>query len=116
MRWRRAAAGIALLTLAVLLFGATAGAAPKTTVTVGDNFFSPARKTVTVGTKVRFNWIGGGNRHNVKKKRGPGAGFKSKTTSSAGVNFAKRFDKAGVYRLICTIHPEEMRLKLTVVR
>ena len=34
--------------------------------------------------------------------------------AARGVNLAKRFNKAGTYRIICTIHPEEMRLKLTV--
>jgi len=89
----------------------SAGAA--TTVTVGDNFFAPSTKTVAPGTNVRFNWVGS-RRHNVKKKSGPGRGFKSVTTRSRGVNFSKRFNVAGTYRMICTIHPEEMKLKLTV--
>jgi plastocyanin len=105
-------------TAATIAIGALALLTPvpvqaATTVTVGDNFFAPSSKTVAAGTKVRFNWIGN-RRHNVKKKRGPGGGFKSETTRSRGVNFAKRFNQAGVYRLICTIHPEEMKLKLTV--
>jgi plastocyanin len=91
----------------------TGTASAATTITLGDNFFAPSSKTVAAGTKVRFNWTGN-HRHNVKKKRGPGGGFKSVTTRSNGVNFAKTFNKAGVYRLICTIHPEEMKLKLTV--
>jgi len=91
----------------------TAAAAPTTTVKLGDNFFAPAKKTVRRGTKVRFKWIGR-NPHNVTKRRGPGPRFASRTTSARGVNFAKRFKKRGIYRLICTIHPGEMRLKLTV--
>lgn len=110
MRKRVAAATIAIGVLTLLAPGPAQAA---TTVTIGDNFFAPSSKTVAAGTKVRFNWVGN-RRHNVKKKRGPGAGFKSVTTRSRGVNFAKRFDEAGVYRLICTIHPEEMKLKLTV--
>jgi plastocyanin len=96
--------------LAVPALGGTAGAA---TITIGDNFFSPSKKTVNAGAKVRFNWTGR-RPHNVTKKRGPGGGFASTTTRSRGVNFAKRFNKRGIYRLICTIHPSEMRLKLTV--
>jgi plastocyanin len=112
MRIRSSAALIAAVALiAVLGTAGTAGAA--TTVTVGDNFFAPSSKTIAAGTKVRFNWTGD-NRHNVKKKKGPGAPFKSRTTSAGGVNFAKTFNLRGTYRLICTIHPEEMRLKLTV--
>lgn len=109
---------VALLIAAIALvalpaFGGTAMAAPKTTVLLGDNFFKPAGKTVRRGTKVRFKWIG--NRtHNVTKRRGPGARFKSRTTSSRGVNFAKKFEKRGTYKLICTIHPRTMRLTLKV--
>jgi len=105
---------IAVAALAALSpLGGTAAAAQKTTITLGDNFFAPAKKTVRRGTKVRFKWIGG-NPHNVTKRRGPGPQFASRTTSARGVNFAKRFKKRGTYRLICTIHPGEMRLKLTV--
>jgi plastocyanin len=112
MRIGTTAALIAIVTLiAVLTTAGTASAA--TTVTLGDNFFAPSSKTIAAGTKVRFNWTGN-RRHNVKKKSGPGGAFKSVTTKSNGVNFAKTFNKTGVYRLICTIHPEEMKLKLTV--
>jgi plastocyanin len=110
MRKRAIVALIALGAAMLTVPGVTHAA---TTVSLGDNFFAPSSKTIAAGTKVRFNWIGS-NRHSVKKKRGPGGAFKSKTTSSRGVNFAKTFNKAGVYRLICTVHPEEMRLKLTV--
>jgi plastocyanin len=100
----------ALAGLATL--GGTAGAAPKTTVVLGDNFFSPSEKTVRRGTKVRFKWTG--NRpHNVTKASGPGGGFASRTTRSRGVNFAKKFKKAGTYRIVCTIHAGMgMRLKV----
>ena len=102
---------VALVLIVSLAFASEAMAA--TTVRLGDNFFAPSSKTVKRGAKVRFKWIG--NRpHNVKKKRGPGGGFKSRTTSRRGVNYAKRFTRRGTYRLICTIHPETMRLKLTV--
>lgn len=103
----------ALALVALLALGGTASAAPKTTVKLGDNFFEPAKKTIRRGTKVRFRWIGS-NPHNVTKKSGPGGRFASRTTSSDGVNFAKRFAKAGTYRLICTIHPSTMRLTLKV--
>jgi plastocyanin len=106
-----AISAVALTALALL--GGAAGAAGEATVTVGNNFFKPAEKTVAKGTKVRFKWAGG-RRHNVTKASGPGRFFESKTTRAAGVNFAKRFEKSGVYRLYCTVHPSQMRLKLTV--
>jgi plastocyanin len=105
---------IALIaTVALLAVPALGGTASAATITLGDNFFSPSSKTVAAGTKVRFNWTGK-RRHNVTKTRGPGGGFKSDTTKSRGVNFAKTFSRAGVYRMICTVHPDEMKLSLTV--
>jgi plastocyanin len=97
----------------VPVLGGVANGAPKATVKLGDNFFSPAEKSVTAGTKVRFKWTGN-HPHNVTKSSGPGGGFASRTTRTDGVNFAKLFTKPGTYRLICTIHPSTMRLKLTV--
>jgi plastocyanin len=100
---------VALLALSAL----SGSAAAATTIAVGDNFFSPASKTIKRGTRVRFNWTGR-RPHNVTKTRGPGGGFASITTRSRGVNFAKKFRRSGVYRMICTIHPSEMRLMLRV--
>jgi plastocyanin len=97
----------------VPVLGGVANGAPKATVKLGDNFFNPTEKSVTAGTKVRFRWTGN-RRHNVTKSSGPGGGFASRTTRTDGVNFAKLFTKTGTYRLICTIHPTQMRLKLTV--
>lgn len=103
-------AAVASIVLTALGTG-SAGAA--TTVTVGNNFFSPTEKTVQRGTKVNFRWTGGETHHIVKSK-GPGGEIKSPATSKRGVNLAKRFEKAGTYRFLCTFHPTEMRLKLTV--
>lgn len=116
MRKRSIALATILTALLAASLAPTGSAAAATTITVGDDFFAPSSKTVAAGTKVRFKWIGGGDRHNVKKTQGPGGAFKSQTTSAAGVNFARTFSQVGTYRMICTIHPEEMRLKLTVSR
>jgi plastocyanin len=114
MRIRTSVALIAIVALAAVPgLGGVASAAPTTTVKLGDNFFKPARKTIRRGTKVRFKWVGR-NPHNVTKRKGPGGRFKSRTTSRRGVNFVKRFTKRGTYKLICTIHPEEMRLTIKV--
>jgi plastocyanin len=101
-------AAVALLALPVL--GGTASAA---TVSLGDNFFAPSSKTVSAGSKVRFNWTGR-RRHNVTKGSGPGVFFASKTTKRRGVQFAKTFSKRGTYHLYCSIHPTQMRLTLRV--
>lgn len=111
--------GLVVLALFALAFGASyagvagAGGGGKAKVKLGDNFFKPKKKKVDAGTKVKFKWIGD-NPHNVTKKRGPGRAFASETTSERGVNFKKRFRKSGKYKLICTIHPDTMRMKLKV--
>jgi plastocyanin len=111
----RAALLIAILLVGslalVTTFGGVAGAR-STTIQVGDDFFSPDKKTVGKGTKVKFKWVGR-DEHNVTKKSGPGSAFASATTDARGVNFSKKFKKSGTYKLICTIH-DGMNMKLTV--
>jgi plastocyanin len=103
---------IAVTALAALALAAIAGSAQAATIKVGDNFFNPSRKTVSVGTKVKFKWVGR-HPHNVVKSGGPGGRLASGTTRRRGVNLAKRFGKRGTYRFVCTIHPG-MGMKLTV--
>lgn len=92
---------------------ATAPAGKKSTkITVGNNFFDPTKKSIKKGTLVKFKWTGGAP-HNVTKTRGPGGKIASKTTSSSGVQFRKKFKQKGKYKFICTIHPE-MKLTLKV--
>ena len=43
-----------------------------------------------------------------------GGASRPRPPAKRGVNLAKRFEKAGTYRFICTFHPAEMRLKLIV--
>ena len=91
----------------VSILGGVASGAPKATVKLGDNFFSPTEKTVTVGTKVRFNWTGG-NRHNIDQERWPRRGFRIADDAGKRRQLSQKFTKAGTYRLICTIHPATM--------
>lgn len=109
----RIAVALALAaSLALLALGGVAGARGGATVKLGDNFFSPTKKTVSEGTKVKFKWVGE-HKHNVVKKSGPGGSFSSTTTDAPGVNFSKKFKKSGKYKLICTIH-DGMDMKLKV--
>ena len=98
--------------LIALIVPAGGGAAAGTTVKLGDNFFSPTKKSVSSGTTVRFKWIGD-DEHNVVKQSGPGRSFASETTDDPGVNYTKKFKKAGKYKIVCTLH-EEMKLTLKV--
>jgi plastocyanin len=100
--------------LALIVGSGLAAAAPTKTVKLKDDFFAPSALTVKRGTTVRFKWAGI-NPHNVKKASGPGGRFASRSTWRRGVNFSKRFEKLGTYRLVCTLH-SGMEMKLKVVR
>ncbi len=109
------AALLALLALPGLLgagdgWAAARGAAA--TIRVGDDFFSPASKSIAKGDLLRFKWVGD-HSHNVRKKRGPGGEFDSGFTAAEGVNFRKRFRRPGTYRLVCDLH-DEMRMTVNV--
>jgi len=99
--------------LGAIVLSGVALAAPKATITVGNNFFSPASKTVTAGTQVRFRWAGG-ETHKIVKRKGPGGDVRSAAKASKGVHLAKVLSKRGEYRFVCSFHPTEMRLKLIV--
>jgi len=115
MRRRKTIASILAVALAAALAapGVLARGEPEATITVGNNFLSPAKKTIAAGTKLQFRWAGG-ERHHIVKTKGPGGPIQEPATSRKGVNLAHTFNKRGTYRFVCTIHPTEMHLKLTV--
>ncbi|HVQ57948.1 MAG TPA: plastocyanin/azurin family copper-binding protein [Solirubrobacterales bacterium] len=111
---------------AVALLGATAAGAlsapaPKPVrVTVNDFFFGPNAVTIKQDGSVKWVWSSlNAYPHDVHLKQGP-AGLKkkgtysTKTTAIAGAHFQKQFPTAGTYKFICTIHPSEMKLTVTV--
>ena len=93
-----------------ILAPATGAADPSTKISVDDNFFKPKKVTVEVGDRVTWKWDGY-VAHNVTVEKGPQK-FKSKTQSDG--TFARVIKKAGVYRIVCTLHPG-MAMKLTAV-
>jgi plastocyanin len=113
---KRTLVSIALAAFVMALVVAPANAAPRPkTVKVADVEFMPELLKVRQRTLVRFNWVGE-MPHDVTKSSGPGRQFQSRTTSDPGVNFKRRFRKAGRYRLFCTVHPDQMRMTLRVKR
>ena len=90
-----------------------AGPAPKAartrTVSVRDNAFRPRRLTVRRRDVVRFVWRGTDNPHNVTAR-----GRSSRTTSRSGYVYRRRFSRTT--RVICTIHPDTMRMTIRVRR
>jgi plastocyanin len=101
----------------VLAAGPADGAvsAPKKTVKVGDNFFSPKKLSVKAGTTVTWKWNSdNADTHDVKLKKGP-KGVKKFHSDSAATDFSykKKLSKKGTYSLLCTFH-EGMTQKITV--
>jgi plastocyanin len=107
-----AVAVVAVVGLAIAPAAGAAGAAgPNTKISVDDNFFKPKKVTVEVGDRVTWKWDGY-VAHNVTVEKGPQK-FKSKTQSDG--KFSRVIRKAGVYRIVCTLHPG-MAMKLTAVK
>jgi plastocyanin len=94
-RWVSAAA------VCGLVAPAGAGAADAS-VSVGDNFFSPAAVTIAVGDSVTWTDAAGGNPHNVNFDGGlfdpPPA------PSSAGWSLARTFTTVGSFSYVCDVH------------
>jgi plastocyanin len=121
---QRAATLLACAT-ALALFGASAApaAAPKpppAKVTVNDFYFGPS--SVTIKKNGSINWVWSELNtypHDVHLKKGPAglkqkASYSTKTTAVTEARFHKKFVTPGVYKFICTIHPTEMKLTVTV--
>lgn len=71
------------------------------TVTVGDNFFSPASLTVKAGDTVRWEWSGS-LPHSVRFED------ESSPTHTGSGTFELTFDEPGTYDYVCGVHGESM--------
>lgn len=67
-------------------------------ITVGNNNFTPNCTTVAPGTTVTWNWASGGVEHNVTF----GSGSSSSTQGSG--DFQRSFPNAGTFPYSCTLH------------
>lgn len=109
--------------LAVALLGATAAAkpAPKPKqVTVADFYFGPTAVTIKKGSSVKWVWASFNSYpHDVHLKSGPKGlkqkgSYSTRTTAVTNARFQKAFPTPGTYKYICTIHPTEMKMTVTV--
>src|SRR5215218_2479857 len=112
---------------AVALLGVTAASAqapkqPPAKVTVNDFYFAPTAVTIKKGRAVKWTWSSYNTYpHDVHLKKGP-AGLKNKsrfsttTTAVTEARFQRTFEVPGTYKFICTVHPSEMRMTVTVKR
>lgn len=109
----------------VALLGVTAASAqapkkPPLKVTVNDFYFAPTAVTVKKGGSVKWIWSEYNTYpHDVHLKQGP-KGLKNKgrfsttTTAVTDASFQRTFEVPGTYKFICTVHPSEMRMTITV--
>jgi plastocyanin len=95
---------------AAFLIAGPAEAGNIKTVTVGSNFYAPAKLTVKAGDKVRFGWEGGLVPHDVNVKQGPA---KFHSPIQAAGTYTRKLKKPGTYSLQCSVHAE-MRMTIRV--
>jgi plastocyanin len=95
---------------------AVAGSTPSKSVEVGDNFFGPTRLTVDKGTRVVFRWPAANyNQHDVSLTSAPRGVTKwHSPLRTASYTYRRTLRAAGTYRIICTLHPTQMRLTVRV--
>jgi len=111
---RRLAAPVAVMAAgaALAVSGPAEAKRKPPTVTVGSNFYVAPFKSVKAGTKLRFKWERGGfDVHDVNVEKGP---TKFRSPLQAGGTFTSKKLKSGKYVLVCSQHPEEMRMSLKV--
>jgi plastocyanin len=106
-------AGLLVALSGTLLVAAPAMSARKN-VEVDDNYFVRSGKPPTVKVQrndtVVWEWEGR-NPHNVTVTKGP-VRFKSSTKTSG--TFKKKLTRRGSYKILCTLHPPNMRMTLKV--
>jgi plastocyanin len=104
---------------------ATAGSAPATKpklVSVADFYFGPDQVTIKRGGAVKWVWAASNTYpHDVHLKQGPKGledkgSYSTKTTAVTNARFTRAFETPGTYRFICTIHPTQMKLTVTVLK
>jgi plastocyanin len=67
-------------------------------VTVGNDFYSPASLSVAIGTKVVWQWAEGASEHSVTFDDGP-----TSDRQSSG-SFERTFGTAGTFTYFCQVH------------
>jgi plastocyanin len=118
---------VAIGLAAVTVLGVTAASPaapqkPPVKVTVNDFYFAPTAVTIKKGRSVKWVWSSYNTYpHDVHLKKGPAnlkqkGSYSTKTSAVAGAHFQKTFETPGTYKYICTIHPDEMRMTITVKR
>src|SRR4051794_31335095 len=107
--------------LGVVAAPAGAGKAPKPkVVSVADFYYAPAAVTLKKGGSILWKWASTNTQpHDVHLKSGPKklakkGSYSTKTTAVTNAQFKKKFETPGTYKFICTIHPTQMKMTVTV--
>jgi plastocyanin len=96
---------IALVAVSLALVGC--GQSSQPSVKAEDFDFSKVSLSVKAGDTVEWT-NAGSTEHTVK-----GTGFFSRAIDPGG-KFSHRFDRAGTFHYICTLHPDAMRATIVV--
>lgn len=119
-RWSLALGAVILCVLP-----ATAGSVPPAKpkrVSVADFYFGPDQVTIKRGGAVKWVWAASNTYpHDVHLKQGPKGlkqkgSYSTKTTAVTNAHFTRTFETPGTYHFICTIHPTQMKLTVTVLK
>jgi plastocyanin len=118
---RRRLIALAALGAATVAAGAApalAGPARSKSVEVSDDYFAPTRLTVKQGTRLVFRWPSGNyNNHNVKLQSAPrGVSTWHSPIRRSDYTYRRTLRTPGTYKIICTLHPTQMRLTVRVRR
>ena len=134
---RAAAIAAGIAAVGALALPAVTSAEPQfkktSTVKVADDFYSPVDLNIKQNDTINWKWDPSNtNTHNVVLTKGPkgvkkGCPTKGKDAYSPliskcnksgsgaiGIKFKKKFDVAGKYDFICTIHPTQMTMEVVV--
>ena len=81
---------------------------PSTGVTVGNNTFTPATRTIPTGSTVTWTWVNtGATPHSVESTGSP-AFTSSPTLTGSGSTYSVQFNTAGTYTYQCAVHGSAM--------
>ena len=100
---------IAAVIAVPLAYGAT------TEVKVKDDFFKPNRVTIKKGDRVLWRWRGD-NPHNVAIKKPGRSNVAVRSAIKTDGKFAYKFRRVGKWRILCEVHPDDMRMRVIVRR
>ncbi|HEU4829875.1 MAG TPA: Ig-like domain-containing protein [Gemmatimonadales bacterium] len=111
-----ASASAAGLTGSPVAFAATGTAQPNpgSGVTVGNNFFNPATRTVPAGSTVTWTWVGTGQISHSVLSTGTPSFASSQILVGEGQTYSVQFDTPGTYTYECEVHGSAMSGQIVV--